>query len=177
MSGRRPSTSGHEMRRTARLPIFIDRRVRGSLQHQIYRCVRQSIREGLIDPGGCLPSTRALAADLRVSRITVLLALEQLRAEGYLIARPGSGTFVASRLPEHQRPVAKPLANSIAHPPFSQRGHGLARMVAPDRRRLASGPCAFRLGTPALDLFPRQLWSSLTRECLRALKPTQLDYC
>jgi len=163
------------MRRTARLPIFIDRRGRG-LQAQIYRCVRGCIRDGLIVGGHCLPSTRALAADLRVSRTTVLLALEQLRAEGYLVARQGSGTFVASLLPERRKPEVKPLANAVAHPPFSQRGRLLAKMSAPDRRLASSGPCAFRLGTPALDLFPWQQWSSITRECLRALKPSQLDY-
>ena len=36
--------------------------------------------------------------------------------------------------------------------------------------------CAFRLGTPALDLFPHRVWAQLTRECLRALKPAQRDY-
>ena len=49
-------------------------------------------------------------------------------------------------------------------------------MRAPDRRNASTGPCAFRLGTPALDLFPLRTWSQITRECLRALKPSQLDY-
>src|SRR5262245_50716094 len=96
------------MRRTARLPVFIERRGRRSLQEQIYRCVRQCIRDELIDPYSRLPSTRALAADLCVSRTTVLLALEQLRAEGYLHARRGSGTYVASRLPERLAPRVDP---------------------------------------------------------------------
>ena len=50
---------------------------------------------GLIGANRRLPSTRWLAADQRVSRNTVLLALEQLRAEGYVVMRPGSGMFIA----------------------------------------------------------------------------------
>ena len=49
-------------------------------------------------------------------------------------------------------------------------------MRPPDRRHSVVRPCAFRLGTPALDLFPLRIWSQITRECLRALKPAQLDY-
>ena len=64
----------------------------------------------------------------------------------------------------------------VSRPPFSRRGAHLARMRAPDRRKASSAPCAFRLGTPALDLFPLRLWAQLTRECLRALKPSHLDY-
>ena len=69
------------------------------MQDQIYRSIRQSILDGLVRGDRRLPSTRALAADLGVSRTTVLLALEQLRAEGYVVARRGSGMFVAPTLP------------------------------------------------------------------------------
>ena len=115
-------------------------------------------------------------ADLGVSRTTALLALEQLRAEGYVVARRGSGMFIAPQLPERRPRAVPPLENLVARPPFSRRGAALARMRAPDRRKASSAPCAFRLGTPALDLFPLRIWSQLTRECLRALKPSQLDY-
>ena len=162
------------MRRTASLPIFI--RGEGTLQQQIYRCIRQSIVDGLVDADSPLPSTRVLAADLRVSRTTTLLALEQLRAEGFIVAKPGSGTFVARQLPEHPLTSVVPTTSAVARPAFSQRGNQLARVPTPDRRRSAVPPCAFRLGTPALDLFPWRLWAQITRECLRALRPTQLDY-
>ena len=49
-------------------------------------------------------------------------------------------------------------------------------MRPPDRRPASTAASAFRLGTPALDLFPLRLWAQLTRECLRALKPSHLDY-
>ncbi len=164
------------MRRTASLPIFLEERGTRTLQDQIYRCIRQSILDGLVGADRRLPSTRALAADLGVSRTTALLALEQLRAEGYVVARRGSGMFIAPQLPERRPRAVAPLLNLVSRPPFSRRGAHLAGMRAPDRRSPSAAPCAFRLGTPALDLFPLRIWSQLTRECLRALKPAQLDY-
>ena len=70
-------------------PAVVHRTRHDTLQEQIYRGIRQSILDGLVSADRRLPSTRSLAADLGVSRTTALLALEQLRAEGYLIARPG----------------------------------------------------------------------------------------
>lgn len=164
------------MQRTASLPIFLESRGARTLQDQIYRAIRQSIVDGLIRADHRLPSTRMLAAELGVSRTTTLLALEQLRAEGYIVARRGSGTFIARELPERLPPAAQPLHGVVSRPPFSKRGTSLSLMNAPDRRNVAEGPRAFRLGTPALDLFPLRVWSQITRECLRALKPSQLDY-
>ena len=139
--------------RRASLPLFIERGTR-TLQEQIYRGIRQSILDGLVSADQRLPSTRSLAADLGVSRTTALLALEQLRAEGYLIARPGSGTFIAPRLPEHRRmPVSRPR-KPIARPPFSRRGQLLSRMQAPDRRgqRAAAGIPARYAGARSVSL-------------------------
>jgi len=164
------------MPRTASLPIFLDRRGSRTLQDQIYRCIRQSILDGLVGTNRRLPSTRTLASELGVSRTTALLALEQLRAEGYVVARRGSGMFIAPQLPERRPHSVPPQGKLVSRPPFSRRGAHLARMRAPDRRRASTAPCAFRLGTPALDLFPWRIWSQITREVLRSLKPSQLDY-
>jgi GntR family transcriptional regulator/MocR family aminotransferase len=164
------------MPRTASLPIFLEGRGSRTLQDQIYSSIRRSILDGLVGPGRRLPSTRSLAADLRVSRTTALLALEQLRAEGYVVARRGSGTFIAPNLPEHLPPAVAPLAHLVTPPPFSRRGYLLSRTRPPDRRLVPANACAFRLGTPALDLFPHRIWAELTRECLRSLKPSQRDY-
>ncbi len=160
--------------RTASLPIFLEGRGQRTLQEQIYRSVRQCIVDGRVAAHHRVPSTRALAADLGVSRTTALLALEQLRAEGYLVARRGSGMFVAPQPAPRPIEPASPTADS-PRPPFSRRGYLLSRMRAPDRR-LPAPPRAFRLGTPALDLFPHRLWAQLTRECLRQIRPAQRDY-
>jgi GntR family transcriptional regulator/MocR family aminotransferase len=163
------------MPRTASLPIFLEGRGTRTLQEQIYRSVRQSIVDGRVRADHRLPSTRALASELGVSRTTAILALEQLRAEGYLVARRGSGMYVVPQA--SLRPLAPPAPAeaAVTRPPFSRRGYLLSRVGAPDRRK-ATPPRAFRLGTPALDLFPHRLWAQLTRECLRRIKPAQRDY-
>lgn len=70
------------------------------LFHQLYRNIRDSILGGRLPPGSRLPSSRTLAADLAISRTTVLTAFDQLTAEGYLEGRVGAGTQVAATLPE-----------------------------------------------------------------------------
>src|SRR5262245_40534166 len=113
-------------RLAASLLIRIDPRAREPLQQQIYVGVRRAILDGLVAPRTRLPSSRALAGDLRVSRTTSLLAMEQLRSEGYLIARRGSGTFVAEVLPDDHPPArtTRP-ARQPSHPPLSRRGAAL----------------------------------------------------
>ena len=164
------------MSKAASLPIFLEGRGGRTLQDQIYRSIRQCIVEGWVATGRRLPSTRALAADLGVSRTTALLALDQLRAEGYVVARRGSGMFIAPTLPELAAPAIEPPAHPVRRPPFSRRGHLLSATHAPDRRQPSAAATAFRLGTPALDLFPQRTWSQITRECLRAANPAHLDY-
>ncbi|HKE11181.1 MAG TPA: winged helix-turn-helix domain-containing protein, partial [Myxococcota bacterium] len=78
----------------------------GPLQRQVYRAVRTAILGGRLRAGERLPSTRALASELRVSRNTVLGAYEQLLAEGYAQTRGGSGTYVAQALCQSAAGVA-----------------------------------------------------------------------
>jgi len=69
-----------------------------TLRRQICDYLRRAIQEGKLSPGSRVPSTRALAASLGVSRNTVLWAYDSLMAEGLLVSRRGSSTTV--RLPE-----------------------------------------------------------------------------
>jgi len=70
------------------------------LYGQLYTHLRTAILTGRLKQGMKLPSTRALAGELNVSRNTVLNAYQQLLAEGYLKSVEGSGTFVARVLPD-----------------------------------------------------------------------------
>ncbi|MDB6105916.1 MAG: transcriptional regulator, GntR family [Gammaproteobacteria bacterium] len=164
------------MVKTVTLPIRIEPSCGQTLQDQIYFCIRRSIVDGVIRTDGRLPSTRALAADLGVSRTTVLLAFEQLKAEGYIVPRQGSGIYIAKVLPDRRpdRPVVRAVA-AVKHPLFSARGRSLAQARFADRRA-PMPPRPFRLGTPAVDLFPVRLWSQIARQCVRSLSPTRLDY-
>ncbi len=70
------------------------------LYKQLYDIFRKSILEGKFSPGQKLPGTRSFAAELDISRNTVVLAFEQLLLEGYINGKVGSGTFV-SEIPDN----------------------------------------------------------------------------
>src|SRR5258708_21827773 len=76
--------------------IAVDRKAAEPLHRQIYNAYRNMIVRGGLDAGQQIPSTRALADELKISRIPVLTAYAQLLAEGYFQSRTGSGTFVCS---------------------------------------------------------------------------------
>jgi GntR family transcriptional regulator / MocR family aminotransferase len=175
----RSSRSPHLDMATSKAPpsllVRLDVRERGRLQRQIYASIQRAILDGVVAPGTRIPSSRALAADLGVSRTTTLLAVQQLQAEGYLTGRRGSGTFVAAEIPDDliRGPAAGPIR--LKHPALSRRGAAL--VAAPQgAHRLDGPPRAFRIGTPGVDLFPVTVWWRLASRRLRMITPTQLDY-
>jgi len=160
------------------LLIRIDAAAGTGLQQQIYAGIRRAILDGVLPPGTRLPSSRTLAADLGVSRTTTVLALDQLIAEGYVAGRRGSGTFVTRELPEdlpHFRSRI-PRSRSGPAPTLSKRGTALTRITPPSRRVAVAPPRPFRLGTPALDLFPTAHWARLVGRRLRSRTAAGLDY-
>src|ERR1700723_4284694 len=80
--------------------IAVDRKAAKPLHKQIYDAYRSMIVSRNLGAGQQIPSTRALAIELKISRIPVLTAYSQLLAEGYFEARAGAGTFVCSSLPD-----------------------------------------------------------------------------
>ena len=112
-------------KRQVEVPVWIslDASSVDPLHRQLYDKLRSGILAGQLSAGARLPSTRTLAAELGVSRTTVVTAFENLLAEGYLEGRVGSGTYVACSLPEEVLGVmARPDG---PHPPLS--GRGLSR--------------------------------------------------
>ena len=83
--------------------FFYDVTMRGnlSLYEYLYRCIRHDIAHGVIAPGEKLPSKRALAKHLGVSRITIEAAYEQLVAEGYIRSRERCGYYACDLAPPH----------------------------------------------------------------------------
>jgi DNA-binding FadR family transcriptional regulator len=83
------------LKRRALLPNFaIDRASPDAIHAQVAAALRCAIHRGDLAPAAVLPSSRALAGLLGVSRNTVVTAYEELAAEGLLIARAGSATRV-----------------------------------------------------------------------------------
>src|SRR5436190_23725404 len=90
------------------------RRTSGPLYRRIYHALKSGIHAGRLAPASRLPSTRALATDLGVSRNTVMLAYEQLLAEGYVVSRNRSTTRVAAAVPARIAPAPSVPAGKVA---------------------------------------------------------------
>ena len=95
-------------------------------QSAVFDHLRHSILTGALPGGGRLPPSRSLAQELGVARQTVVLAYERLAAEGYVRGRTGSGTYVATDLPD-QAPIPQPTP-PIAAAALSRRGARLAEV-------------------------------------------------
>ncbi|PIA72480.1 PLP-dependent aminotransferase family protein [Pseudomonas sediminis] len=128
---------------------------------QLYRRLREAIGEGRLQPGERVPSVRALASELNLARGTVEAAYQLLIGEGYLLPRGPAGTVVSPQLPH------APGGAAVAAMPQQSSRPGEGR--TPDA-------LPFQLGLPALDAFPRKLWSRLGARHLRQLTCADLDY-
>jgi GntR family transcriptional regulator/MocR family aminotransferase len=152
------------------------------LYQALYTHMRSAILAGELKGGMKLPSTRALADELNVSRNTVLNAYRQLLAEGYLESREGSGTFVARLLPEwllvaprHTTPkTAQPQRAESPRPLFAERAK--AQMAVSQPPPAGKLPRPFLAEAPALDAFPYQLWSRLVVRQARRMPVHSLMY-
>jgi GntR family transcriptional regulator / MocR family aminotransferase len=152
------------------------------LYQALYAHMRAAILSGELMGGMKLPSTRALAEELNISRNTVLNAYRQLLAEGYLEGRAGSGTFVAHVLPELLLAVPDSLTPKTAQRPqiesagpvFSERAKAqIGASHPPSDGKL---PLPFVPEAPALDVFPYQLWSRLVVRQARRMPVNNFTY-
>jgi GntR family transcriptional regulator / MocR family aminotransferase len=82
-----------------RVGMFLELDGQGPHYAQLTRAMKAAILDGRMVAGSRLPPTRVLAQELELSRTTVLAAYEQLRAEGFIDARVGSGSYVATLQP------------------------------------------------------------------------------
>jgi GntR family transcriptional regulator/MocR family aminotransferase len=135
------------------LAIDLDRTGGGALHRQIETSIRQRIRSGALPAGVALPPTRALAAELGVTRGVVVEAYAQLVAEGYLTSRSGGYTQVAS-------------GPAVGAP-------GPAR---PARARSPGPAVDFGYGRCNLAAFPRAAWLRSVRRVLTEAADERLGY-
>jgi len=154
-------------RPAAPLGLVLDAASRAPLHRQIFEQVRRAILERRLAPGQRLPSSRLMAGELDVARGTVLLAMDQLIAEGYVVAQAASGVAVATNLPDdmltapRDAPTLRATANgrSVA-PPLSRRARA-ALADAATGFGPEDAPIAFPIGQPDREAFPFALWARL----------------
>jgi GntR family transcriptional regulator/MocR family aminotransferase len=159
-----------------RTPIVVNRRSDVPLHRQIYDEWRKGILAGRFGRGDRMPSTRELAATLRVSRTTATAAYEQLIAEGYLRTARGSGTFVSPDLPDEPLGPARPAetAGGARAVRLSQYGSRLE----PALSRVLSTAGVINLSKHRLEFeqFPIRLWRRLILRHLRHVTPAVFEY-
>jgi GntR family transcriptional regulator/MocR family aminotransferase len=163
--------------------VRLDRTAAEPLHHQLYRQIRDELRAGKFSENSSrLPSSRGLAAALGVSRLTVNDAFAQLHAEGYLITKAGSGTFVADPLPDSflaagyekmppQLTQEKRVSKRVSRIPDARSGdqYDFGPTEAPAGALLTSG-------IPAVDEFPIAIWERLRAQLLAKRGANLLRY-
>jgi len=158
------------------MPLLIPLFRRGQpLFRQLYAGLRQAILDGALSKGEKLPSTRALAEQLGVSRTAVLMAYEQLLAEGFAIGRAGSGTYV-SKAVERRRKTAVQDSAKIALSRFGVAACGAARTIHVPSQASRPHNYDFAFGVSDIELFPFEAWRRILQRCARQTRVAQLDY-
>ena len=158
------------------ISLAVDRRGRVPMHRQIYDWCRSAITDGTLGPGQALPSTRALAHELAVSRAPVLSAFEQLVAEGYLEAVVGSGTRVCATIPgAGGAGRSQPVPDDEGASAPRRMSARAAALVAAEEPWLAH-PGAFRASMPALEEFPSATWARLMARHSRSRSLQVLGY-
>ncbi|MNU73894.1 HTH-type transcriptional regulatory protein GabR [compost metagenome] len=174
--------------------IELDRRQ--GLSRQLYQALRLRVLDGRLASGTRLPASRDLAAALAISRNSVVRAYDQLYAEGFIEGRVGDGTYVA-QLPQAALP-AKKLSTKVSTGfstglPTALSTNWLDLPVDPSSKVIHSDPLArvknnhlpsppsgppraFRVGVPAFDLFPFEVWAKLNAAFWRKPDLQQLCY-
>ncbi len=143
----------------------------GRLHAQLTRALRIALLDGRIGGGAQLPSSRRLATELGISRNTVLVAYEQLRAEGFLAGRVGSGSYVTS--PMQLRVAPTPPALIPPQSRYARRLRAVHDHAAVPGRHIAGTRFAFQYGAPLINPALTSTWA---RELAHAAAYTEPTY-
>ena len=138
--------------------LEINRSSSAPIYRQIEDFLRQMILDGALLPSQKLPSTRELALELGVSRITIKSVYEQLISEGYVQGKTGAGTFVSEGL-DGETPVV-PSVDTIRKDYLDGNFSKTAEHISFSQASARYGSILpFRPGVPALDKFPVKRWN------------------
>ncbi|HEY2021146.1 PLP-dependent aminotransferase family protein [Paraburkholderia sp.] len=139
------------------------------LQKQLLERLQQAILAGRLPAGSLLPSSRLLAAEMGVSRNTVVIAYEHLAAVGYVIAdRQGTRVSPLSSPAARGEPAAACAATEIVY--AARVGQFAAAQATVDNAY------ALTPGTPALDRFPLAAWRRALERAMQRAWPQALGY-
>ena len=147
----------------------------GPISRQVYLGLRQAILSGTSRAGDRLPATRDLAEHLDVSRTVILLAYDQLLAEGFVEGRPGSGTYVSAAL-SADRPRR---VHSSAKLRLSEFGVAAGSAESPidfPRRRTTPLRYDFAYRSGGVDVFPFEQWRRILMRRARQARLRDLEY-
>ena len=144
----------------ALLSLGVNRGDNTPAYQQIHEQIRRLILEQRLAGGLRLPSSRALAEQLGVSRTTATAAYDELAAEGYVQSRRGAGVYVAADLPDDYLTIRQHKADAEKAPAVSVERQPLDR--------------SFEVGRPDAAAFPSRLWSQLLARSARRDMPALL---
>jgi|HubBroStandDraft_6_1064221.scaffolds.fasta_scaffold00320_9 GntR family transcriptional regulator/MocR family aminotransferase len=152
------------------LSVPIDRRAATPLFRQVYAGLTAAILDRRLRPGAKLPASRALAERLGLSRTAIVAAYEQLLAEGYTTGRIGSGTYVATDLPD------KPAGRAHAIKPAHGTSRGVPRLFGNVDVTMQNDDRPFNLGRTLIDARTADQWRRLSARALRTMPRSHLGY-
>lgn len=141
--------------------FHLDPQLSAPLYRQVYQRFRQAIMQNQLQPGERVPSSRSLASELGVARATVDNAYSLLIAEGFLQSRGQAGTVVSQSLN-----LTAPIPERAPEPP-----RFTVNPMLP-----SSSPFPLELGLPALDAFPRAIWSRIVARQIRHTRADDLSH-
>ena len=140
-----------------------------SRRERLCEAMRQAIHLGHLMPGQKMPSTRQLATDLTLSRVTTEAAYSQLESEGYLTRYQGKGSFVSER----PKRIARPVTSAFPARALSARGQ---QIVGTGGCQDPAFPLPFAAGSPDLREFPLALWRKISDRVLREHGKSVMGY-
>jgi GntR family transcriptional regulator/MocR family aminotransferase len=147
------------------------------LFRQVYAGLRQAILSGTFRAADRLPSTRELADELGISRTVVLLAYDQLIAEGFAAGRGGSGTYVSAELHSGSRPKKNERAAKLQLSRYGATADAVGSSVDFPGRRSVPLRYDFAYGGRGdVETFPYQMWRRILLRHARKAPVRQLDY-
>ena len=140
--------------------LIVDETSKTPIYLQLYKQIREDIMNGTLTPGTKLNSSRALSAELRISRNTVDLAYGKLYAEGFLLSKPRLGYFV--ELPLIEGTGQKEVCTESGETLIQNKKYNIIHDLSSKKLNQ--------------DEFPFQKWKALSNKCINYYKHGMLEY-